>query len=115
MLQIWKLQRGTLDRSLLHPSKATRLTVLPDTGQLVTGHVDGNVRFWDPRTRNFVNEIVGLHGTHEVLSVTVANRGGKDFFVCVLVRLYLTDHDGGVLVLPVNHVVASLSLVQDEC
>lgn len=76
-MQIWKLHRGSLERSILHPSKATRLSVIQDVGQLVTGHSDGNVRFWDPRTKDSVNEIVGLHSNQEVLSVVASHRGGK--------------------------------------
>lgn len=75
-IKIWKLSTATCTRTF-RISTARRVGILPDSGLIVTGHHDGKLRFWDPRTTraDAVKEI-DVHPGREVYSVVSSLAGG---------------------------------------
>jgi len=77
LLQVWNVEQGVCQRSLHCPSKGRRVGALPDGNLVVSGHIDGRLRFWDIRSRHSepVHD-VELHGGREIFSVAVSMSGG---------------------------------------
>ncbi|KAL4539183.1 hypothetical protein Ndes2526B_g02557 [Nannochloris sp. 'desiccata'] len=75
-IKLWKLSTGTCTRTF-RVSTARRVAILPDSGLIVTGHIDGKLRFWDSRTtRTDAIKEIDLHAGREVYSVVSALAGG---------------------------------------
>jgi len=75
-IKLWKLSSGTCTRTF-RVSTARRVAILPDSGLIVSGHIDGKLRFWDSRTtRTDAIKEIDLHTGREVYSVVSALAGG---------------------------------------
>jgi WD40 repeat protein len=75
-IKLWKLSSATCTRTF-RVSTARRVTILPDSGLIVSGHIDGKLRFWDHRTtRAEAVKEIELHPGREVYSVVSALAGG---------------------------------------
>lgn len=93
MIKVWKLSTGTCERSFKYFSKARRISIVVESGLLVSGHMDGNLRFWDPRSNGFepVRQVT-VHSGREASGVSTPMAGapslvascGKDNTVCVI-------------------------------
>ena len=90
-LKLWKLSTGTFTRTIRFPSMARRVAILADTGLIVSGHIDGRIRFWDSRSpRPDPVKEIEIHPGREVFSVSPALAGGavvtcgRDSSVCVV-------------------------------
>ena len=82
-LKLWQLATGTCTRTFRFPSTARRVTVLPDSGLIVAGYVDGNLRFWDPRTPHpHPVQEVDLHRKGIEICSVVASLGGGTVVTC---------------------------------
>lgn len=102
MIKVWNLSTGTCERSFKYFSKARRIAVVAESGLLVSGHMDGNLRFWDPRINKFdpVRQ-VPVHNGREASGVSSSPPGapplvtscGKDNTVCLIdVRTFAVLH-----------------------
>jgi autophagy-related protein 16-1 len=75
-IKLWKLSTATCTRTF-RVSTARRVAILPDSGLIVSGHIDGKLRFWDSRTtRTDAVKEIDLHPGREVYSVVSALAGG---------------------------------------
>jgi WD40 repeat protein len=48
--EIWNAQTGERLAALVGPAEITDITYSPDGTTVATGHVDGSVRLWDPKS-----------------------------------------------------------------
>jgi autophagy-related protein 16 len=75
-IKLWKLSSATCTRTF-RVSTARRVAILPDSGLIVSGHIDGKLRFWDSRTtRTDSIKEIDLHPGREVYSAVSALSGG---------------------------------------
>ena len=61
VVKLWDLHKGLCKRSLLVASNVTSVAFSADGGAVLSGHLDGSLRIWDPRTGHSAGEIAGLH------------------------------------------------------
>jgi len=66
---VWDLNTGFCASTLLCASKCNSVTVGNASDLLCSGHFDGGVRFWDPRSGAVAHEIAALHPQSQITAV----------------------------------------------
>ena len=77
-VKVWDLTKGLCKKSVLVASNVTCVAYSPDGAMVLSGHLDGALRLWDPRTGNSAGEMAGLHGA-AVAGVVVEPTTGEAF------------------------------------
>jgi len=79
-VKVWDLNRGANTNTILTRSYINDMGVSNDGNTLATGHHDGYLRFWDPRTED---EVAGLElHTGHITSVSFSANGEKVLTSC---------------------------------
>eukprot|EP01101_Sappina_pedata_P003821 TRINITY_DN1543_c0_g1_i2.p1 TRINITY_DN1543_c0_g1~~TRINITY_DN1543_c0_g1_i2.p1 ORF type:complete len:555 (+),score=182.82 TRINITY_DN1543_c0_g1_i2:181-1665(+) len=76
-LKIWDLTRGYCTRTISCTSSCNDLAISADSSVITSGHLDGKLRFFDPRTGELENEIVAAHDGKQITSVTIFPDGNR--------------------------------------
>eukprot|EP00884_Botryococcus_braunii_P018248 jgi/Botrbrau1/5106/Bobra.0128s0017.1 len=74
-VKVWDLRNGYCVATSPYHSACSTLRFTVDGSQIVSGHLDGTLRFWDVRIGKVVHELTGLHNGN-ITSVAVGHRGG---------------------------------------
>eukprot|EP01018_Ginkgo_biloba_P001618 Gb_04391 [translate_table: standard] len=72
-IKIWDLQKGYAVNTIMFHSNCNAVQLTADGQLICTGHVDGNLRFWDMRTGRVANE-VAAHA-FSITSVSLSRNG----------------------------------------
>lgn len=74
-IKVWDLRNGYCVASSPYHSACSTLRFMVEGTQIVSGHMDGTLRFYDIRLGKVVHELTGLHNG-PITSVSVAHLGG---------------------------------------
>lgn len=73
-LKVWDLTKGYCMRTIFCFSSCNDLCLTADNARIVSGHLDGNVRFWDAAQGECSHVLSGVH-TKQVTSVSLSSDG----------------------------------------
>jgi autophagy-related protein 16-1 len=72
---MWDLRNGYCVATSPYHSACSTLRFTVDGALVVSGHLDGTLRFWDVRMGKVAHELTGLH-TANITSVAIGRNGG---------------------------------------